>query len=145
MKRNPRKVKWTKSFRRAAGKEMVVDSTLAFAAKRNVPIRYNRDLVQSTLRAMKRISEIKDRRERRHYKERMRGNKERQRQADRKLVAEHSHLLPRVREEDLADTEDVDMEREKIAIKAAPVFGKENLRKKSKLLRTGQEMEVDDE
>ena len=34
MKRNPRKLAWTKSFRRAHGKEMTVDSTLAFAQRR---------------------------------------------------------------------------------------------------------------
>ena len=33
MKRNPRKVKWTKAFRRAAGKDMIVDSTLEFEKK----------------------------------------------------------------------------------------------------------------
>ncbi|OBT70649.1 hypothetical protein VF21_10263, partial [Pseudogymnoascus sp. 05NY08] len=51
MKRNPRKLKWTKAFRKSAGKEMVVDSTLTFAARRNVPVRYNRDLVATTLKA----------------------------------------------------------------------------------------------
>ncbi|KAF2834489.1 hypothetical protein M501DRAFT_1009624 [Patellaria atrata CBS 101060] len=94
MKRNPRKLAWTKSFRRAHGKEMTVDSTLAFAARRNVPVRYNRDLVATTLKAMSRIEEIRQKRERRFYKERMRGNKERQREADRKLVEENQHLLP---------------------------------------------------
>lgn len=94
MKRNPRKLKWTKSFRRAAGKEMIVDSTLAFAARRNVPVRYNRDLVANTLRAMQRVEEIRLRRERVFYKQRMTGNKERQMEEDRKLVAENQHLLP---------------------------------------------------
>merc|ERR1712093_615680 len=56
MKRNPRKLKWTKAFRKSAGKEMVVDSTLTFAARRNVPVRYNRDLVAKTLNAMERVS-----------------------------------------------------------------------------------------
>lgn len=93
MKRNPRKLRWTKAFRKAAGKEMVVDSTLAFSARRNVPVRYNRDLVAETLRTMGRVEEIRQRRERAFYKNRMRGNKERQREADRKLVEENPELL----------------------------------------------------
>jgi large subunit ribosomal protein L24e len=94
MKRNPRKLAWTKSFRRAHGKEMTVDSTLTFAQRRNVPVRYNRDLVASTLKAMARVSEIRAKRERAFYKARMRGNKARQREEDRKLVMENQHLLP---------------------------------------------------
>ena len=94
MKRNPRKLAWTKSFRRAHGKELTVDSTLSFAARRNVPTRYNRDLVQTTLKAMSRVAEIRAKRERAFYKARMRGNKERQRAEDRKLVEENQHLLP---------------------------------------------------
>lgn len=52
MKRNPRKVRWTKAFRKAAGKEMTVDATLEFEKRRNVPVRYDRDLVTATLSAM---------------------------------------------------------------------------------------------
>ena len=76
---------------------MVVDSTLQFAARRNVPVRYNRDHIETTVGAMKRVEEIRSRRERAFYKKRMAGNKERQKQADRKLVEENSHLLPRER------------------------------------------------
>lgn len=94
MKRNPRKLAWTKSFRRAHGKEMTVDSTLAFAQRRNIPVRYNRDMVAKTLEAMQRVSEIRARREKQFYKNRMKGNKEKQLEADRKLVAENQHLLP---------------------------------------------------
>lgn len=97
MKRNPRKLKWTKAFRRAAGKEMLVDSTLQFAARRNVPVRYNRDLVAKTVTAMKRISEIRARRERVFYRKRMAGNKQRQIETARKLVETHGHLLPKMR------------------------------------------------
>lgn len=93
MKRNPRKLRWTKAFRKAAGKEMVVDSTLAFSARRNIPVRYNRELVSETLRAMGRVEEIRVRRERAFYKNRMRGNKERQKEDDRKLVEENPELL----------------------------------------------------
>jgi large subunit ribosomal protein L24e len=93
MKRNPRKLKWTKAFRKAAGKEMVVDSTLAFNARRNVPVRYNRDLVAETLRAMSRVEEIRQRRERAFYKNRMRGNLAKQKEEDRKLVESNQELL----------------------------------------------------
>ncbi|KAI5806345.1 ribosomal protein L24e-domain-containing protein [Geopyxis carbonaria] len=94
MKRNPRKLKWTKAFRKAAGKEMVVDNTLTFATRHHVPTRYSRDLVAKTLTAMQRVEEIRRRRERVFYMKRMAGNKERQRLANRKLVEENQHLLP---------------------------------------------------
>ncbi|CAK7275260.1 ATPase-activating ribosome biosynthesis protein [Sporothrix epigloea] len=93
MKRNPRKLKWTKAFRKASGKEMVVDSTLLFAARRNVPVRYNRELAKKTLEAMDQVAEIRARRERMFYKRRMAGNRKREALAARKLIAEHSHLL----------------------------------------------------
>ena len=76
---------------------MTVDSTLQFAARRNVPVRYDRNLVSTTLKAMKRVSEIRARRERVFFKNRMAGNKEMVKAADRKLVAENEHLLPRQR------------------------------------------------
>jgi large subunit ribosomal protein L24e len=86
-------LRWTKAFRKAAGKELVVDSTLTFASRRNVPVRYNRDLVATTLKGMSRIEEIRQKRERAFYKNRMKGNKERQLAADRKLVEDNPELL----------------------------------------------------
>lgn len=97
MKRNPRKLKWTKAFRKAAGKEMTVDSTLAFGARRNVPVRYDRELVAKTLRAMERVAEVRARRERVFYRRRMAGKRERELAAARRLVADNEHLLPRLR------------------------------------------------
>ena len=73
---------------------MTVDSTLAFAARRNVPVRYNRELVATTLKAMQRVEEIRQRRERVFYRQRMAGNKQRMLEEDRKLVEENQHLLP---------------------------------------------------
>lgn len=86
---------------------MVVDTTLTFAARRNVPVRYNRELVATTLKAMQRVSEIRARRERVFYKNRMAGNKEREKAANRKLVAENEHLLPKER---VVTTEKMDAE-----------------------------------
>ncbi|KAF8350647.1 ribosomal protein L24e-domain-containing protein [Amanita rubescens] len=79
MKRNPRKVRWTKAFRKAAGKEMTVDSTIDFEKRRNVPVRYDRELVRTTIKAMKRIAEIKTRRERVFFKHRVAAAREKQR------------------------------------------------------------------
>ncbi|QPG76394.1 ATPase-activating ribosome biosynthesis protein [Brettanomyces nanus] len=117
-RRNPRKLKWTKAFRKAAGKELAVDSTLTFAKRRNVPVRYNRHLVNTTLKAMHRIEQIRERRERAFYKNRMKGNKERQLALDKKLVEENPELL-RMREVELkqkalreASKEDAEMESE---------------------------------
>ena len=109
---------------------MVVDSTVKFAARRNVPIRYNRDHVTTTLKAMERISEIRARRERAFYKKRMAGNKARQRELDRKLVEENQHLLPRERasirlareaEEKLKEAEELGVEPMETEAVKAPV------------------------
>lgn len=151
MKRNPRKLKWTKAFRKSAGKEMVVDSTLTFAARRNVPVRYNRDLVEKTLKAMERVSEIRQRRERVFYKKRMAGNKEREREANRKLVAENEHLLPKMRaserkalEEAAAQGLDVEEEEEApLQREKTKVFGKIKERKRKVLVDGGVEDDMD--
>jgi large subunit ribosomal protein L24e len=111
MRRNPRKLKWTKAFRKASGKELTVDSTLTFAKRRNVPVRYNRDLVETTLKAMSRIEEIRQKRERAFYKNRMRGNKARDFANDRKLVERNPELL-RMREVELRIKEEKRVARE---------------------------------
>lgn len=110
-RRNPRKLKWTKAFRKAAGKELAVDTTLTFAKRRNVPVRYNRDLVQTTLSAMSRIEEIRQKRERAFYKNRMRGNKERALALDKKLVEQNPELL-RMRDVELRIKEEKRLARE---------------------------------
>lgn len=95
-------MKWTKAFRKAAGKELAVDSTLTFAQRRNVPVRYNRELVATTLKAMSRIEEIRQKRERAFYKNRMKGNSERDFLRDKKLVETNPELL-RLREVEIAN------------------------------------------
>lgn len=121
---------------------MVVDSTLLFGARRNEPIRYDRDLMEKTLSAMKRISEIRTRRERVFYKKRMAGKREREMVIARKLVAENEHLLPRLRGSEkkrlaelAAQGEDVDLEAEELLAtrKQAKVFGGEKRRLKVRL------------
>ncbi|KAJ2612140.1 ATPase-activating ribosome biosynthesis protein [Coemansia sp. RSA 1365] len=93
MKRNPRKVRWTKAFRKAAGKEMAIDSTFEFEKRRNVPVRYDRNLMGTTIKAMKRVQEIKARRERAFFKQRMAGNKEREKALDVREIQKNIHLV----------------------------------------------------
>lgn len=114
MKRNPRKVRWTKAFRKAAGKEMTVDSTIDFEKRRNVPVRYDRELVQTTIKAMKRIAEIKQKRERAFWKNRMVASRDKVR-AHRKKKLESIKLL------EPTSTEGAEvMVKEKIKVSAKP-------------------------
>ena len=57
------------------------DSTIEFEKRRNIPVRYDRELVQTTIKAMKRVAEIKAKRERAFFKHRMAVAKERHREA----------------------------------------------------------------
>jgi large subunit ribosomal protein L24e len=75
MKRNPRKLKWTKAFRTTRKKEMTMDPTINFEQKRNRPERYNRERMEVTIKAMKRISEIRNLREIQFYNHRMKDRK----------------------------------------------------------------------
>ncbi|KAK9950108.1 hypothetical protein M0R45_005610 [Rubus argutus] len=75
MKRNPRKVKWTKAYRRLRGKDMTQDSTFEFERKRNRPERYDRNLAENTLKAIKKIDKVRVDREAKHHEKRMKGKK----------------------------------------------------------------------
>lgn len=122
---------------------MLVDGTLTFAARRNVPVRYNRDHVAQTLKAMERVSEIRAKRERVFYKKRMAGNKEKAKAADRKLVAENEHLLPRVRaSERMQDVVEEPLAEE---VRLVQPVQKVKAKKRQRLLVGGgvEEMDVD--
>ncbi|CBH17600.1 60S ribosomal protein L24, putative [Trypanosoma equiperdum] len=71
MKRNPMKLKWTKTFRKANGKELAVDSTMDFEQRRHVPVKYNRELLHNTLKVMKRVERIKQSRQEALWERRM--------------------------------------------------------------------------
>jgi large subunit ribosomal protein L24e len=150
MKRQPRKVKWTKTHRALRGKEMIVDSSLLlsqFAQKRNVPVKYDRNLVATTIKAMERVEEIRQRRERVYTKKRLAGKlaRERQREEDRRVVAQGEHLIRK----ELREMQEQNVplgasaEREKAV---GTVFGEERPRQKKKarvLVDGGVEEEMD--
>eukprot|EP00406_Dinophysis_acuminata_P012098 CAMPEP_0179236168 /NCGR_PEP_ID=MMETSP0797-20121207/13788_1 /TAXON_ID=47934 /ORGANISM="Dinophysis acuminata, Strain DAEP01" /LENGTH=137 /DNA_ID=CAMNT_0020943415 /DNA_START=204 /DNA_END=617 /DNA_ORIENTATION=- len=71
MKHNPRRMRWTKAWRRAHGKEMVLDSTFNFEKKRMTPVKYNRNLMVKTIQAMQVVDRIKHVRQERFHKQRL--------------------------------------------------------------------------
>lgn len=92
-KRNPRKVRWTKAFRKAAGKEMKVDTTFDFERRRNMPVKYDRDLMSKTIVAMKRVAEIRQRREAQFIKNRIAAGKAQVKQQTIKEIRQNINLI----------------------------------------------------
>eukprot|EP00118_Oscarella_pearsei_P025337 m.308010 g.308010 ORF g.308010 m.308010 type:complete len:167 (+) comp43234_c0_seq1:69-569(+) len=92
-KRNPRRVRWTKAYRKAAGKELTVDPCLEFEMKRNVPVKYRRQLWKQTMGAMKRVEEIKSKRQSHFIRKRLKAGKVLAKEEDIKEVEKNIHLL----------------------------------------------------
>ncbi|CAI9584426.1 unnamed protein product [Staurois parvus] len=92
-KRNPRKIRWTKAFRKAAGKELTVDNSFEFEKRRNEPVKYQRELWSKTVDAMKRVEEIKQKRQARFIINRLQKGKELQKAQDIKEVKQNIHLI----------------------------------------------------
>lgn len=92
-KRNPRKARWTKAFRKAAGKDLAVDPSFEFEKRRNVPVKYDRQLWQNTVKAMQRITEIKTKRQNQFILNRLKKGKELRKEADVKEVEKNIHLI----------------------------------------------------
>lgn len=102
MKRNPRKVRWTKAYRVLHGKDLVGDSTFEFERRRNRPERYDRNVVGATLKAMKRIAEIRQKRSSKFIENRFKGKKAHEKAAARKELERDIHLVrvPKIAEEE---------------------------------------------
>lgn len=150
MKRQPRKLKWTKTHRATRGKEMIVDSSLVlsqFAKKRNAPVKYDRNLVAATVNAMERVEEIRARREHQFTKRRLAGKlaRDQKREEDRKVVAEGEHLI---RKELREREEGQPLAADSLRLPSGRLHGEERLRqqKKTRILVDGgtqEEMDVD--
>ncbi|KAJ8534289.1 hypothetical protein K7X08_007613 [Anisodus acutangulus] len=93
MKRNPRKVKWTKAYRRLHGKDMTQDTTFEFERKRNRPERYDRNVTENTLKAIKKIDKIRVDREERHIAKRMKGKKSQEQREAQKELEQSIHMV----------------------------------------------------
>merc|ERR1711993_53263 len=93
MKRNPRKVRWTKAFRKSAGKELAVDPSFEFEKRRNIPVLYNRETWGKTVQAMQRIEEIRTKRQNQYLKSRFKASKELAKEADRNEIKKNINLI----------------------------------------------------
>merc|ERR1712045_498639 len=118
-KKNPRKAKWTKAFRKSAGKELAVDPSFEFEKRRNVPVKYDRELWQTTVNAMQRIEEIKNKRQAHHIFQRMKAAKKIQKAKDIREVERDLALIKSpaaglkkanaaAREEEMEDDTEID-------------------------------------
>ncbi|CAN1171522.1 Probable ribosome biogenesis protein RLP24 [Linum perenne] len=93
MKRNPRKVKWTKAYRKLHGKDMTKDSTFEFERKRNRPDRYDRNVVANTLSGIKKISKIRHEREASHITNRLKVRKGKDLRDARTVIDQSIHMI----------------------------------------------------
>lgn len=122
MKRNPRKVKWTKAYRVLHGKDASADSVFQFERKRNRPERYDRNVTQSTLRAMKKVEEVRVRRAERFYENRMKGKEDEIRRANKRELEQQIHLVRAPGAISSNDTvESLQNEKLKVKVAAKPV------------------------
>ena len=92
-KKNPRKTKWTKAFRKSAGKDLAVDPSFEFEKRRNVPVKYDRDLWQKSVEAMKKVEEIRSRRQALFINNRLDKSKEVQKRNDAYEVTKNMGLI----------------------------------------------------
>lgn len=130
---------------------MIVDQNLLlgqFAKRRNVPIKYDRNLVQATMKAMQRIEEIRAKRERVFTRRRLSGKamRDKKRREDLKVVAEGEHLIRKELQDLEMARQEGNVEKVMLEPETQRLVGEERLRLKSKrkmLVGGGTEEEMD--
>ena len=99
-KKNPRKIRWTKAYRKTHGKELVTDPVYEFEKIRNTPIKYNREIWTDTIQAMDKLAKIRKEREDRFFMRRMRRAAHDKKEIIKKNLIRHEQLIadPKIRE-----------------------------------------------
>ncbi|XP_017880015.1 probable ribosome biogenesis protein RLP24 isoform X2 [Ceratina calcarata] len=92
-KKNPRKVKWTKAYRKTVGKELTVDPAFEFEKRRNLPVKYNREFWNNAIEAMKKVETIRQKRQNLHIMQRLRKGREIEQERDIKEVQRDLSLI----------------------------------------------------
>src|SRR3954465_12608964 len=98
-KRNPRRVRWTKAYRKTHGKELVTDPVMEFEKNRDTAVRYNRDVWVNTIQAMEKIDKIKQDREGRFWEQRMKRSQHHKREMIKADLIKNQTLIgnPQIR------------------------------------------------
>ncbi|XP_066591319.1 probable ribosome biogenesis protein RLP24 [Prorops nasuta] len=92
-KKNPRKVKWTKAYRKTVGKDLAIDPSFDFEKRRNIPVKYNRELWNKTVEVMKKVENVKQRRQNLHIMQRLRKGRVLEQERDVKEVQRDLSLI----------------------------------------------------
>jgi large subunit ribosomal protein L24e len=70
-KRNPRRIRWTKAYRKTHGKELTTDPVYEFEKSRDTAVRYNRDVWVDTIQGMEQLDKIREDKETKFWEHRM--------------------------------------------------------------------------
>lgn len=92
-KKNPRKVKWTKAYRKTVGKELAVDPSFEFEKRRHIPLKYDRQIWTKAIEAMKKVESIKQKRQGAYIMQRLRKGRELETERDIKEVQRDLSLI----------------------------------------------------
>ena len=99
-KKNPRKIRWTKAYRKTHGKELVTDPVYDYEQIKDSTIKYNRNVWVDTIQAMEKLDKIRTDRENKFFDMRMRKAKKTQKEIIKKDLIRHEMLIsdPKIRE-----------------------------------------------
>ena len=92
-KRNPRKVGWTKTFRKAHNKELTNDLTFQMEMHRNTLPKYNREIMQRSVEAMRKVTETRAKRQNHFIMGRLKKGSKLRKLEDIKLVKTDLHFI----------------------------------------------------
>ncbi|KAL5244086.1 hypothetical protein ACI65C_011496 [Semiaphis heraclei] len=92
-KKNPRRVRWTKAYRKAVGKELAVDPSFEIEKRRNIPMKYDREFWQMSMEAIKKVTEIQKKRQTTYVMQRLRKGREVEQHRDIREVQRDMSLI----------------------------------------------------
>ncbi|KAM0688243.1 hypothetical protein COBT_000503 [Conglomerata obtusa] len=91
-KRNPRKLQWTKAYRKAHNKELTEDTIYEFEKRRCEPVLYDRELFTEVKEVLPVVAGLRGKRENEFVKERMLCGREKMKKHEIAFVVKHKAL-----------------------------------------------------